>query len=346
MPDRGGNAMESTTLYFNAPGRVELRHEQLPALSNGQVLVETLLTGISAGTEMLVYRGQFPRELADTNDTVSANLQYPLSYGYACVGRVAALGKGVDKSWADQLVFAFQTHRSRFVAGVESLQRVPNGVSAENAIFLPNMETAVNLIQDAEPMLGECVLVLGQGIVGLLATALLRQFPVQSLVTADRYQLRRTTSLALGVDACLDPTFEDFCDQAKASARSLVDGYDLILELSGNPAALNDAIALTAYSGRIVVGSWYGEKRAPLDLGGRFHRSRIQLISSQVSSISPRLNGRWSKARRFDVAWDALRRIGPEKWITQRIPIREAAEAYRILDESPENTLQVVLEYA
>jgi threonine dehydrogenase-like Zn-dependent dehydrogenase len=102
---------------------------------------------------------------------------------------------------------------------------------------------------------------------------------------------------------------------------------------------------LTAFSGRIVIGSWYGEKQAPIDLGGAFHRSRIKLISSQVSTIAPELRGRWDKTRRFGVVWEALKRIQPQKWITHRFPIDEAVKAYQILDENPQETIQVVFEY-
>jgi threonine dehydrogenase-like Zn-dependent dehydrogenase len=109
---------------------------------------------------------------------------------------------------------------------------------------------------------------------------------------------------------------------------------------------LNEAIELTAFSGRIVVGSWYGEKRGELNLGGSFHRSRIKLISSQVSTIAPELSGRWDKSRRFEVAWSALQRIRPEKWITHRFPLEKAAEAYHLLDENPQETIQVVFEYS
>ena len=94
-----------------------------------------------------------------------------------------------------------------------------------------------------------------------------------------------------------------------------------------------------------MIGSWYGEKRAPLDLGGKFHRSRIRLVSSQVSSIAPELSGRWDKARRFGVAWEALKRIQPEKWITHRFPLSEAQEAYRLLDENPQDSLQVIFQH-
>lgn len=337
--------MNSTAVYFTAPGRVELRDEPVAEIGPAQVLVESQLSAISAGTELLVYRGQFPRNLADINDRLSTELQYPVCYGYSSVGRVVALGRDVDRSWQDKLVFSFQAHRSRYVTEPTELLPVPSALSIENAVFLPNMETAVNLVQDSEPVMGECVLVLGQGIVGLLTALLLRSFPIQRLVTADRYELRRKASEALGVDASLDPTFADLRQRAAQALPASTSGFDLTLELSGNPSALDDAIALTAFSGRIVIGSWYGEKRAPIDLGAKFHRSRINLISSQVSTISPKLSGRWSKARRFETAWDALARVQPKKWITHRIPVAQAAEAYRLLDESPEETLQVILTY-
>lgn len=337
--------MKSTVLYFTAPGRVELREKDLAAPAAGQVLVEAQLSAISAGTEMLVYRGQFPRELSDSHDQVSSNLDYPLSYGYASVGRVKAIGEGVEAAWQDRLVFSFQSHRSHYVAAPESLLPIPGSLSSANAVFLPNAETAVNLVQDSEPVLGECVLVLGQGIVGLLTASLLREFPVRRLVTADRYGARRRASIELGVDASLDPSFDDFRSAALRALPSALEGYDLTVEISGNPSALDDAIALTAFSGRVVVGSWYGEKQASLALGGRFHRSRISLISSQVSTISPKLSARWTKPRRFEIAWEALQRIQPEKWITHRFAIGDAAEAYRVLDQSPEQALQVVLTY-
>ncbi len=222
---------------------------------------------------------------------------------------------------------------------------VPADIEPPTAVFLPNMETAVNLAQDAQPLLGECALVLGQGVVGLLTASLLRHFPLQRLVSADRYELRRKASAEIGVDAALDPTFDDFQQSALALLPPFPAGFDLCVELSGNPSALDDAIAMTAYSGRVVIGSWYGEKRAPLGLGEYFHRSRIKLISSQVSTVAPELSGRWSKRRRFDVAWEMLRRVRPARWITQSFDVSDAAQAYRLLDESPEQAIQVVLTY-
>ena len=203
------------------------------------------------------------------------------------------------------------------------------------------METAVNLVQDAAPILGERVLVLGQGVVGLLTASLLREFPLERLVTADCYPLRRDSS-PVASPSSLDPYSPDFQKQALA----LLDpGADLTFELSGRPETLNDALALTRFCGRIIIGSWYGEKRAEIDLGGAFHRSRIKLISSQVSTIAPELSGRWDKARRSDVAWKALERLKPEKWITHRFPIEVAEQAYQLLDENPQETVQVTINY-
>jgi 2-desacetyl-2-hydroxyethyl bacteriochlorophyllide A dehydrogenase len=336
-------AVKRKTLYFTAPRQVELREEALPALEADDVLVETTCSAISAGTEMLIYQGRFPRDL-EADATISAlrgGFKYPLAYGYACVGIVRETGAQVDRTWRDKLVFAFQPHTSHFITTPDSLFPIPESLQPESACFLPNMETAINLVQDGAPIFGERVLVLGQGIVGLLTASLLSEFPLDVLVTADCYALRCDSS-PVPRRLSLDPHAPGFRQEANGFLKQ---GADLTFELSGNPAALNDAIALTTFSGRVVIGSWYGEKPAEVELGGRFHRSRIKLISSQVSTIAPELEGRWDKARRFDAAWKALERIQPEKWITHRFSIGDAADAYRLLDEGPQETLQVLFTY-
>jgi 2-desacetyl-2-hydroxyethyl bacteriochlorophyllide A dehydrogenase len=333
------------TLYFTAPRQVELREETLPALGAEDVLVETTCSAISAGTEMLIYQGRFPHSLETDSliSTLRGGFKYPLAYGYACVGKVVEVGKRVNSEWLGSSVFAFQPHTSYFVSKPESLFAIPDSLHPENACFLPNMETAVNLVQDGAPIFGERVLVLGQGVIGLLTASLLSEFPLDVLVTADHYELRRKASLNLNVSDALDPKSASFQNDLSAYTRRK---FDLAFELSGSPAALNDALALTTFSGRIVIGSWYGEKHAEIDLGSAFHRSRIRLISSQVSTLAPELSGRWDKARRFEVAWRALQKIKPKKWITHHFSIDQAHEAYRLLDEDPQQTIQILVTYS
>jgi 2-desacetyl-2-hydroxyethyl bacteriochlorophyllide A dehydrogenase len=350
--------MKRKTIYFTAPRQVELREETLPAPGADEVLVETSCSAISAGTEMLLYQGRFPRDM-ETDSTISSlrgSFEYPCAYGYASVGTVVEVGKSVNREWLNRFVFAFQPHTSHFISKLDSLFPIPDSLSPESACFLPNMETAVNLVQDGAPILGERVMVFGQGVVGLLTASLLKEFPLDCLITADCYPLRREAfqvpdskpalsgkGFQVQRVASLDPDASNFRASLSGYAQ---DGFDLTYELSGNPKALNDAIALTRFSGRVVIGSWYGEKRAEVDLGGIFHRSRIKLISSQVSTIAPELAARWDKSRRFEVAWDALARIQPQKWVTHRFDLEQAAEAYRLLDERPQEAIQIIFNYS
>lgn len=333
----GATAMIRTcALYFTAPYRVELRDEVLLPLKPGEVLVQAHCSAISPGTELLLYRGQMPQNMK-ADSTISAlqsNLAYPLKYGYAVAGEVEAVGEGVSKDWLGRRVFAFHPHQHRFIAPLDDLHPVPADIPFQHAVFLPNVETAVNLVQDGQPLLGERVIVFGAGVVGLLVTALLARFPLASLWVVDYYALRRETALRLGADRVFSP--DDLPAQPEA---------DLIFEVSGNPVALNQAISVIGFGGRIVIGSWYGSKSTALDLGGKFHRHRIRLISSQVSTIAPELGARWTKARRFDLAWDMLRQLDLTQLITHQLPFTEAAEAYRLLDEKPNACIQVLLDY-
>ncbi len=337
--------LTKSAVTFVGPRRVEVQRNEVSGPGPGHVLVGTRLSAISTGTELLVYRGEAPSGMA-ADESITAlqdSLTFPIRYGYAAVGDVVQVGEGVEADLLGRRVFAFNPHESLFEAEPESLIEIPEGVSYEDSAMLPSMETAVNFAMDGAPLVGEKVLIIGQGIIGLLTTALLAQMPLASLITLDITKARREASLRCGASAALNPESPGVMDEIAAAFGG--HGADLVFELSGRPEALDTAIALTGYGGRIVIGSWYGTKRAPIDLGGSFHRSRIKLISSQVTTIAPELSGRWDKQRRFETAWRMMERLKPSQLVTHRFPVEEAADAYRLLDESPGDALQVLLTY-
>jgi Threonine dehydrogenase and related Zn-dependent dehydrogenases len=328
--------MADSALYFTAPRTVEPRPVSVDPAAT-EVVVETDVSAISAGTELLVYRDEAPDDLPvdETIDAFDDSFEYPLRYGYAAAGRVVDTGSEVSDAWLDRQVFGFHPHQTRFAAAPDDLVVLPDDVSPAHGSLLPTVETATNLVLDSEPRLGESVVVFGAGVVGLCTTRLLSAFPLADLTVVEPIADRRETATAMGADRVVTP---------ETAAAELGD-RDLALELSGQPAVLNDAIDAVGYDGRIVVGSWYGDKRAPIDLGGAFHRDRIELVSSQVSTIDPPRRGRWDRERRFDTAVEWLDRLDCERLISHQVPFTEAADAYELLNERAESALQVVLTY-
>ena len=339
--------MESKSLYFISPGVLEVREDAVPDPGHNQVMVRTQFSAISAGTEMLLYRGQFPDNLPlDENiSSLSGAVKYPLKYGYAVVGEIMQVGSGVEAIWIGKKVFAFHPHSSHFIAEINELMPVPEGLSLEDAVFFPNMETAVSFILDGAPRIGERVVVMGQGIVGLLTTALLEKFPLCSLVTFDHYEMRRKFSVDLGADQSLDIKNSKDLAQNPEFTTNLIHMADIVYELTGNPDGINLAIETAGYEGRIVIGSWYGKKKAEIDLGGWFHRGRLRLVSSQVSQIDSSLSSRWDKKRRYVLTWEMLKQVKPSHLVSHKFAFNEAGKAFKLLDENPENALQVILRY-
>jgi 2-desacetyl-2-hydroxyethyl bacteriochlorophyllide A dehydrogenase len=330
-------------LVFQAPYQLFVVEEPVPQPGPGQVRVRALASAISAGSELLFYRGQVPAGMAsDATLAGVGGAGYPLRYGYALAGAVEALGPDVAPHWLGRRVFAFQPHASHFVAAPESLLPIPAGLAPEQATLLPNMETAVSLVMDGTPVIGERVALLGLGVVGQLTTRLLAEFPLARLVAADGVGARRTAADGANVVTTV-PEADGV--RAALGVSAADDGADLVYELSGNPAALDLALAVVGHHGRIIVGSWYGTKQAALDLGGRFHRSHVTLQSSQVSHLGARWLGRWSKARRLDVAWAALQRLQPTALMTHRFALKDAAAAFALLDRAPAEALQIIFTY-
>src|SRR5215210_6578915 len=293
----GGDARERVTaasvtaasVWFPRAREVELRDEVVRGPGFGEIRVRAIASGLSHGTEMLVYRGEVPADLALDLPTLSGSYAFPIKFGYASVGRVTEVGAGgvTDLSPGD-VVFAHHPHQQEYVVGAAAVVRLPKRVPPELGVFLANCETALNVVLDAHPRLGEEVVVIGQGVVGLLVTQLLQRSGA-SVTAVEPMALRRELALRCGADEAVTPD----AAPARIAARTNGRGADVVIEASGNARALQLAIDSAAFQGTVVVCSWYGSKPVSLDLGSRFHRARLRLISSQVSQLDPALSPRW-----------------------------------------------------
>ncbi len=327
-------------VWFTAPRRVEIRSEPARALGPGEVRIGALASGISAGSELLVYAGEAPAELNPDLPTVEGGFGLPVKFGYASVGTVLEVGAGVRDLRSGEPAFALHPHQDELVVPAELCMALPDGLPPEHGLFTANLETAVTVALDAHPRLSEAILVTGQGILGLLATMLLARSGAGPIISVDAFDQRRLASRRAGASRSLSPD-----EDPVAVAREATDGrgVDLAIEASGNPSAIQTCLDAVAFGGTVVVASWYGAREASLRLGAAFHRRRIRVVSSQVSSLDPALAPRWDRSRRTALVRQLLCELPLADLISHRIPFREAPSAYRLLDESPERCLQVVL---
>jgi 2-desacetyl-2-hydroxyethyl bacteriochlorophyllide A dehydrogenase len=333
--------IEALALWFSGPRKIEFRQETIPPPAAGQLRISAIASAPSHGSELLVYRGEVQSNLELDLPTLAGSFGFPIKYGYAAVGRVLDVGPGVGDVAPGDLVFVHHPHQSVFLVARELVTRLPNGVVPELGVFTANLETAVNVVLDAGPRLGETALVFGLGTVGLLVGLLLRRAGASRLLAVDPLPIRRALGAKLGLEA-LDPG-----PDLPAQVRKLTDGRgaDLAVEASGSADALQAAIESVVVEGTVVVASWYGLKDLRLSLGGHFHRGRVRLRSSQVGRLDPALAPRWDRRRRLEQALGLLTELPLAELITHRFPFAEAPAAYSLLDERPGEAVQVVFTY-
>jgi threonine dehydrogenase-like Zn-dependent dehydrogenase len=314
----------ATAVYFLEPGRVEAREIEIEG-GDGEVLVESTLCGVSHGTESLFFRGEAPERIPEEPlESLNSDTAYPVKYGYMNVG-VTEDGNRV---------FAFYPHQDRFFLPADSLITLPDDLATEDAVLLPTVETAIGILHDLGPRLGERILLAGLGMVGLITAALLRFMGI-AVVAVDRVPERRKAAEDLGCDT-LDPH----------ESREHVDlgVFDGAINLSGSSEALQLCIEAVAGEATVVEASWYGGKAIDINLGRHFHHGRVTLKSAQVSTVNPALQPRWSKKRRFDLAMEMAGRIRPGRYITHRFGFAEVQRAFELIDRGDEGVLQVVLD--
>ena len=333
-------SLEARALWFTAPHTAELRPEKVLPPGPGGVRVKTIASAISHGTEMLVYRGEVPTDLSLDLPTLAGDFSFPIKYGYATVGRVLDTGASVEHLFPDDLVFVHHPHQDAFVVPADLPVRLPDGIDSTAGLFLANVETALNVVHDTPLWLGETALVFGQGVVGLLLTQLLKLAGADRVLAVEPLRKRRELALEVGADEAFEPG-KDLASRIRAATAGR--GADVAVEASSSGAALQAAVDAVAIEGTVVVASWYGTKPISLSLGGHFHRGRVRLRSSQVGRMNPELGSRWDRARRTEAALGLLPRLRLEELVSHRIPFGEAPGAYRLVDEGPDETVQVVL---
>ncbi|HXF35967.1 MAG TPA: zinc-binding alcohol dehydrogenase [Actinomycetota bacterium] len=333
----GARAERARAVRFLGPREVDLEEVELPPPGPGEVVVATRTSGISAGTEMLAYRGLLDPALPldERLPALGGTFRYPFRYGYSAVGVV-------ERSRSDRpegsIVFAFHPHQDRFVVRSEDVIAL-DGVDPDAATLLPQVETALQVRLDVGEATGRTIVVTGLGVVGLLTAALLARAGADVL-GADPLPWRRRAAAGFGVRTT-DPG-ETADAVARATRRA---GADVVVEASGDPGALGPALGLLRHEGTAVVASWYGTRPVALPLGGAFHRRRLSIVSSQVSTIPARLADRWDLPRRRRAALGLLRDLPVASLLTHRFPFERAAEAYAAIDRGEEGLLHAVLEY-
>src|SRR5215831_14773231 len=310
-------------LFHTAPRRVEIRELPTPRPAAGEVVVNTVCSGISSGTERLVYRGEVPPDLAldDTIDALGGAFSYPFAYGYACVGEVAESG---------QTVFAFHPHQDVFAAQASDLIPLPS-IDPASATLFPLVETALQVTLDAGTGYRDRVVVLGGGVLGLL-TALLLQRSGQRPLLAEPQAWRRAMASSLGVAAAAP---EELGKQE----------VPLVIDASGNPDAPAMALNMLAHEGTLLVASWFGTNPVVLPLGGAFHRRRLIIRSTQVSTVPARLSATWTRSRRRLEAIELLSELPLAELCTHVFAFGNAAEAFRAVDEGVPGLMHAVLDY-
>lgn len=314
-------------LWFEAPRAARLRDAAPLVAGPGEIVARAIASGISRGTELLLYRGEGPTPF----DPSMGAATYPCRYGYAWVGEVTSAGDGAGLG-IGQRIFALAPHGDEHRADARSVRAIPDGIPATRATLAANLETGVNAAWDARVGLGDRALVVGGGVVGL-ACALAAARSGADVTVVEPAGHRRDAALAIGAA------------RAVATDGELDGRFDVVFEVTGRPESLTSAIERAADEARVVIASFYGARIAPVPLGDAFHRRRLSLVSSQVSRIPPERAARWDHARRFELVLALLQDARLDAMIDPPRPFERAAEVYAELDARPAEGLHATFAY-
>ncbi len=323
----------SRAFWIRTPGHGEILVETLPPRQEGEVRVEALYSGVSRGTEALVFRGEVPPSQYEAMRAPFQDGDFPgpVKYGYSNVGRVLEGPTGPEATGGSQglegrLVFCLHPHQDLYQVPAEAVVPLPEGVPPERAVLAANMETAVNAVWDGGPSVGDRVVVVGGGVVGLCTAWLASRIPGTRVTVVDLDRSREPVAQALGV----------------GFARSSVEQHgdaDLVVHSSGDPAGLRASLELAGQEGRVLELSWYGSRKVSLPLGEAFHSRRLKLDSSQVGRVPPQRAPRWSRRRRLELALELLRHPEMDHLVSGESDFEALPDLLSDLARSPEGVL-------
>ncbi|MEU1973032.1 zinc-binding alcohol dehydrogenase [Microbacterium sp. NPDC019599] len=301
---------QATAFWVEDPGSGALRTEPIAAPGDGDVAVRTLWTGISRGTESLVFRGEVP---LGERDRMRAPFQEgdfpaPVKYGYLNVGAV----ESGPPELVGRTVFTLYPHQSAFVVPSSSVAVVPDDVPPRRAVLAGAVETAVNVLWDAAPLVGDRVTIVGAGMIGCAVARLAHGIPGADVVVVD-----------------VDPAKAAVCDRLDVPFAHPDDApgdRDLVIDTSASEDGLRLAVRTAGFEGEIVEASWFGDRPVTLELGGAFHSRRLAIRSSQVGTVAPRRRGTRSTGDRLALALELLRDDAFDALLTGESSWRELPE--------------------
>ena len=320
--------MKVKAIEFSAPSVVRVVDIEIPDPRPDDAVVRTLFSGISAGTESLAFKGAIDPEvvLDESIGALEGTFRFPFRYGYSCVGAMETDSGGLR---AGQLVFCLHPHQSVLVRPAREMVALP-AIEPRIATMLPVVETGLQIALDAGDEHNGAVLVFGLGAIGIVAAALLVRRGVGVIGIEPRSD-RREAAAAFGVDAVAP-------DAAPEEASMVVD-------CSGDPEVLAESLDLLVHEGTALVASWYGKRSVALPLGGAFHRRRLTIRSTQVSSIPRHLQGEWSFERRTETAVGLLTELPMNTLATHTFPFDRAQDAFDAIAAGEEGVIHVALSY-
>jgi 2-desacetyl-2-hydroxyethyl bacteriochlorophyllide A dehydrogenase len=318
-------------LYITEPRKIEIHKEPEQKLGPEQARAKMLYSGISHGTEMNTYSGRIPGN-------------FPCRSGYSAVGEIVEVGSEFTKASVGDRIFHYASHATEFVISEsQPVYLLPEGLDTKCGIFTALAGVAYNGVLESQIALGETAVVFGLGVVGLCTSFLIRKAGAFNVIAVDPVSIRREAGKRMGVDATLDPNENDIAEQVKALNGGQL--ADVVIETSGAISALNDALKAIQNQSMIVPLSWYSADAAGLDLSKDFHYKRVKIQVAQGGSVPLYLSSRWTYDRRVRSTMKVMPEMPLSSLVTHTIPFAEAQEAYELVNNHPEQCIQVILEY-